>query len=328
MIMANITTKFLGLELKSPIIVSSSGLTKSVDNLKKIEKQGAGAVVLKSMFEEQIHIEAGHLLNESNDYPEAEDYIRAYAKHNTVDEYLKLIKDGKNAINIPIIANINCTSADDWTDFAIKIEQAGADALVLNINILPNNADEKSSEFEKRYLDIAEKVMSKINIPLVVKLGPNFTNILHLSQQLQFRGVKGIVLFNRFYQPDIDIDKMEITAAPIFSQATDIRYSLRWVGMVSGIVNDIEIFASTGNHSSSAIIKQLLAGAQTAGVCSILYKKGVEYIKTMNDELSKWMDKHEYKNIEEFRGKLSYDNIKDPQIYERSQFMKYYSSVE
>lgn len=326
--MANITTKFLGLELRSPIIVSSSGLTKSVDNLKKIEKQGAGAVVLKSMFEEQIHIEAGQLLNESNEYPEAEDYIRAYAKHNTVDEYLKLIKDGKKAINIPIIANINCTSADDWTDFAIKIEQAGADALVLNINILPNNVDEKSSEFEKRYLDIAEKVMAKINIPLVVKLGPNFTNILHLSQQLQFRGVKGVVLFNRFYQPDIDIDKMEITAAPIFSQPTDIRYSLRWVGMVSGIVNDIEILASTGNHSSSAIVKQLLAGAQTAGVCSILYKKGVEYIKTMNDELSEWMDKHGYKNIEEFRGKLSYNNIKDPQIYERSQFMKYYSSFE
>lgn len=326
--MANITTKFLGMELKSPVVVSSSGLTKSVENLKEMESFGAGAVILKSLFEEQINVEAGRIISQSHDYPEAEDYIRGYAKHNSVDEYLKLIRDAKASINIPVIASINCVSSKDWTGFAKKIQDAGADALELNINIIPENGDIESLKIETIYYDIVEKVLEEINIPLAVKIGPHFTNIMRLVKQLQFRGVKAVTLFNRFYEPEINIDKMEMVSASVFSKDTDIRHSLRWVGMVSGSIKNIEVAASTGIHDGGAVVKQLLAGAQVAQVCSVLYKKGAKQIKILNDEVKTWMQEHDFETIEEFRGKMSWENIPNPQIYMRSQFMKYFSSVE
>jgi len=326
--MANITTKFLGLELKSPVVVSSSGLTKSVDSLKEMESNGAGAVILKSLFEEQINVEAGRLISQSHDYPEAEDYIRGYAKHNTVDEYLKLIRDAKASIDIPVIASINCVSSKDWTSFAKKIQDAGADALELNINIIPENGDVESLTIESIYYDIVEKVLETIDIPLAVKIGPHFSNIMRLVKQLQFRGVKAVTLFNRFYEPEINIDKMEMASASVFSKDTDIRHSLRWVGMVSGSIKNIEIAASTGIHDGGAVVKQLLAGAQVAQVCSVLYKKGAKEIKIINEEVKEWMINHDFETIEDFRGKMSWENIPDPQIYMRSQFMKYFSSVE
>ncbi|MDA3911808.1 MAG: dihydroorotate dehydrogenase-like protein [Bacteroidales bacterium] len=326
--MTNITTKFLGLELKSPVVVSSSGLTKSVESLKEMESYGAGAVILKSLFEEQINVEAGRLISQSHDYPEAEDYIRGYAKHNSVDEYLKLIRDAKANVKIPVIASINCVSSKDWTGFAKKIQDAGADALELNINIIPQNGNVESLNIESKYYDIVEKVLEEIDIPLAVKIGPHFTNIMRLVKQLQFRGVKAVTLFNRFYEPEINIDKMEMVSASVFSKDTDIRHSLRWVGMVSGSIKNIEIAASTGIHDGGAVVKQLLAGAQVAQVCSVLYKKGAKQIKILNDEVKTWMQEHNFENIEDFRGKMSWENIPDSQIYMRSQFMKYFSSVE
>ncbi|MFP4665092.1 MAG: dihydroorotate dehydrogenase-like protein [Bacteroidales bacterium] len=326
--MANIATNFLGLELKSPVIASSSGLTQSIDNIKKIEENGAGAVILKSLFEEQINFEAGHMLSQSKAYPEAEDYIRNYAKHNSVDEYIKLIRNAKSEVDIPIIASINCVSANDWTNFATRIEDAGADAIELNVNIIPDNGDTEGLTYETKYYDIAEAVMSKVNIPLIMKIGPHFTNILRLVKQLQFRGVKAVTLFNRFYEPDINIDKMEMVSASVFSRETDLRHSLRWVGMVSGQMKRIEVSASTGIHDGAAAIKQLLAGAQTTQVCSVMYKNGIASIHEINNEIEEWMEEHAYKDIEDFRGKLSYKNLKNPQMYERSQFMKYFSSVE
>jgi dihydroorotate dehydrogenase (fumarate) len=326
--MTNITTKFLGMELKSPVVVSSSGLTKSVESLKEMESFGAGAVILKSLFEEQINVEAGRLISQSHDYPEAEDYIRGYAKYNSVDEYLKLIRDAKASINIPVIASINCVSSKDWTGFAKKIQDAGADALELNINIIPENGDIESLKIETIYYDIVEKVLEEIDIPLAVKIGPHFTNIMRLVKQLQFRGVKAVTLFNRFYEPEINIDKMEMVSASVFSKDTDIRHSLRWVGMVSGSIKNIEVAASTGIHDGGAVVKQLLAGAQVTQVCSVLYKKGAKQIKILNDEISSWMETHNFDSIEAFRGKMSWENIPDPQIYMRSQFMKYFSSVE
>lgn len=326
--MTQITTKFMGLELKSPVVVSSSGLTKSVDNLKEMESYGAGAVILKSLFEEQINVEAGRIISQSNDYPEAEDYIRGYAKHNSVDEYLKLIREAKANVSIPVIASINCVSSKDWTSFAKKIQDAGADALELNINILPENGDIESLDIESRYYEIVEKVLNGIDIPLAIKIGPHFTNIMRLVKQLQFRGVKAVTLFNRFYEPEINIDKMEMASASVFSKDTDIRHSLRWVGMVSGSIKNIEVAASTGIHDGAAVVKQLLAGAQVAQVCSVLYKKGAKQIAILNDELKAWMEEHKFENIEDFRGNMSWNNIPDPQIYMRSQFMKYFSSVE
>jgi len=326
--MTNITTKFLGLELKSPVVVSSSGLTKSVESLKEMESYGAGAVILKSLFEEQINVEAGRLISQSHDYPEAEDYIRGYAKHNSVDEYLKLIRNAKANISIPVIASINCVSSKDWTGFAKKIQDAGADALELNINIIPQNGNIESLDIESKYYDIVEKVLEEIDIPLAVKIGPHFTNIMRLVKQLQFRGVKAVTLFNRFYEPEINIDKMEMVSASVFSKDTDIRHSLRWVGMISGSIKNIEVAASTGIHDGGAVVKQLLAGAQVAQVCSVLYKKGANQIRILNDEVTAWMQEHHFETIEDFRGKMSWENIPDSQIYMRSQFMKYFSSVE
>ncbi|HKK68920.1 MAG TPA: dihydroorotate dehydrogenase-like protein [Bacteroidales bacterium] len=326
--MANIATTFLGLDLPSPVIASSSGLTQSVENLKKAEENGAGAVILKSLFEEQINFEAGHMLSQSKDYPEAEDYIRNYAKHNSVDEYIRLIRKAKEAIDIPVIASINCVSARDWTGFASRIEEAGADALELNINIIPDNGDTESLTYESKYYEIAEAVLKKVNIPLIIKIGPHFTNLLRMVKQLQFRGVKAVTLFNRFYEPDINIDKMEMVSASVFSRDTDIRHSLRWVGMVSGNLKRIEVSASTGIHDGGAAIKQLLAGAQTTQVCSVLYRNGFSAISEINNEIEEWMEEHDFKSIEDFRGKMSYKNIDNPQMYERSQFMKYFSSVE
>src|SRR6056297_14753 len=326
--MANIATTFLGLDLPSPVIASSSGLTQSVENLKKAEENGAGAVILKSLFEEQINFEAGHMLSQSKDYPEAEDYIRNYAKHNSVDEYIRLIRKAKEAIDIPVIASINCVSARDWTGFAKTIENAGADALELNINIIPDNGDTESLSYESKYYEIAEAVIEKIDIHVITKIGPHFTNLLRVVKQLQFRGVKAVTLFNRFYEPDINIDNMEMVSASVFSRDTDIRHSLRWVGMVSGNLKRIEVSASTGIHDGGAAIKQLLAGAQTTQVCSVLYRNGFSAISEINNEIEEWMEEHDFKSIEDFRGKMSYKNIDNPQMYERSQFMKYFSSVE
>jgi dihydroorotate dehydrogenase (fumarate) len=326
--MTQISTTYLGLEIPSPVVISSSGLTKSVENIKEMEQYGAGAIVLKSLFEEQIHAEAGHIINQSNAYPEAEDYIRGYAKHNSVDEYLKLIKDAKAAVKIPIIASINCVSSSDWTDFATKIENAGADALELNINIIPEDGNLEADSIENMYYDIVEKVLSKIHIPSSVKIGAQFTNILRVVKQLHFRGVKGVTIFNRFYEPDINIDKMEMVSASVFSKDTDIRHSLRWVGVISGKIKNVEVAASTGIHDGAAVVKQLLAGAQVTQICSVIYKKGNKEIEVINNELKEWMQANKFDNIAAFRGKMSWAQIPNSQIYMRSQFMRHFASVE
>lgn len=326
--MINLKTSYLGLSLKNPIIVSSSGLTNSIEKLKNIEENGAGAVVLKSLFEEQINYEAGHLISKSDDYPEAEDYIRNYVKSNSVEAYLKLIEDAKRNLSIPVFASINCVSATDWTSFAKQIEEAGADALELNIYILPTDKNESSSDMEQTYYDIVEKVKKKINIPLVVKLGYNFTNLINVINRLSTMGVAAVVLFNRFYEPDIDIDNFHLISSEIFSSSSDLRLSLRWVAIVADKIKNLEISASTGIHDGKATIKQLLAGAQTVQVCSTLYINGNKQIKNILNEIEIWMEKFDYNQIEDFRSKMSYNNIKNPAAYQRAQFMKYFSSVD
>ena len=326
--MINLETSYLGLKLKNPVIVSSSGLTNSVEKIKQIEKAGAGAVVLKSLFEEQINHEAGRMITQSKDYPEAEDYIRSYTKSNSVGQYLELIEKAKKETNIPIIASVNCVSADDWTSFAKQVQDAGSDAMELNIYIVPTDIEKSSEEIEETYFEIVEKVQSEITIPLVVKIGSRFSNLNKMVNGLYFRKVKGVVLFNRFYQPDIDIEKMELTSAEVFSSAADIRNSLRWVGVISDKVKGIDISASTGVHDGDAAIKFLLAGAQTVQVCSALYKNGIPYISTIIEGISKWMDTKNFKSVHDFRGKMNYSNVGDPSVYERAQFMKYFSSHE
>lgn len=323
--MANLTTNYLGLKLSNPLIVSSSGLTDQAEKIQKLEELGAGAVVLKSLFEEQIQFDAGRLLTESS-YPEAQDYILQYTRSNSLEEYLKLIEKAKKKVSIPVIASINCVTDSDWINFASDIGQAGADALELNIFYLPTDKSVPGDKHEQLYFDVLAKVRKKTNIPLSVKLGMHFTNPVQLIHNLYIRGAAGVVLFNRFYAPDIDIDKMKMTTSDVFSSPSDLRNSLRWVGIISGQVDKIDIAASGGVHDGKAAIKQILAGAKAVQVCSVLYKKGIEQLPVIIKELESWMEKQGHKNIEAFRGKFSYRNLPDPTVYERSQFMKYFSS--
>lgn len=323
--MADLKVKYLGLDLRNPLIVSSSGLTASVDKIKEAEQAGAGAVVLKSLFEEQLKFESGQYTG-SSDYPEADDYIMNYTKANSVSEYLKLIEEAKKAVNIPVIASVNCISSHEWVDFSKKMEAAGADALEVNVFYFPNEKDHTPEDYEKTYFELAEKLRSLITIPLAFKLGRQFSNLLNLVDRLYHRRVNGVVLFNRFYEPDIDIDQMKIVSSGVFSSPDDIRQTLRWIGVLSGYIEHIDLAASTGVHDGKSVVKLLLAGANAVQVCSVLYKNGVNYISTILKDVNDWMDQKGFHSVEEMRGKLSYRNIPDPSVYERSQFMKYFSN--
>ena len=322
--MTNLKTDYLGITLKNPIVVSSSGLTDSVSKIVRLEELGAGAVVLKSLFEEQINYEAGTMY-QNGIYPEANDYIIKYSKTHSVEAYLKLIEGAKRQSGIPVIASINCISSSGWVSFAKEIEAAGADALELNIFFVAQDKDKTAVDYESIYTDIITRVKEIIQIPIAVKIGYYFTNLVAIVNKLYYRGAKGVVMFNRFFAPDIDIEHMRITAASVFSNEADLRQSLRWIGIVSDRVKQIDIAASTGVHSGKAVIKQVLAGAKAVQLCSVLYQKGIEQIPVMISELEEWMQKKNYSTLDSFRGLLNYGQIQDPALYERSQFMKYFS---
>ncbi len=325
--MANLETTYLGLKLRNPLVAASSGLTSSVEKIKELAEAGVGAIVLKSIFEEQINNEISSLMHNqyNTSYPEAEDYIRNYTRDNTVVKHLELLKKAKQAVEVPIIASVNCISSSEWTSFAKVFEEAGADAIELNIFYLPTDRHEKPGVVEQLYLDVLKKVKLEVSIPVSVKFGVHHSNIIGMADKLKATGAAGIVMFNRFYEPDINLDTLEMTASEVFSSPSDIRRSLRWVGIVSSSVTQLDIAASTGIHDGGAVIKQLLAGAQVAQLCSTLYVNGSTVVSSMLEDLEAFMKKWNFKTIDDFRGRLSYKNIPDPLLYERSQFMKYFS---
>jgi len=325
--MMNLETSYMGIKMRNPLIVSSSGLSDNLDKIKAAEDNGAGAVVLKSIFEEQINYQSGKLLGDS-DYPEASDYIAYYTKTHSIDNYLRLIKSAKEETDIPIIPSINCVSADDWVNFASHIQSAGADALEVNMFFLPLDRKLSPEKAERIYLDLVEKLRKTLSIPFAIKLGQRFSNIFYLIDQLYNRGVNGVVLFNRFFEPDIDINSMNIIPASVFSSADDKRHVLRWIGMASAINDRIDISASTGVRTGDDIVKYLLAGADTVQVCSVLYSEGHGYIKELLASVESWMQSKNFNSIDEFRGSLNYKNFKDFKKYERAQFMKYFSAYE
>jgi dihydroorotate dehydrogenase (fumarate) len=323
--MGKLSVKYLGLELRSPLIVSSSRLTSTLGYLKEAEDSGAGAVVLKSLFEEQInkHI---HTLSSPHGYPEADDYISYYLKSHSVDEYLGLIRKAKEILGIPVIPSINCYTSEGWTGFAKNIADAGADALEINVFFLPLDRKKSSADSEKVYFDLIEKLKKIVKIPIAIKIGYRFSNILNMIDQFYMRKVEGVVMFNRHYEPDIDINNMEIVPASIFSTEKERRLVIRWIAMASAQDIKIDISASTGVHSGADAVRYLLAGAQSVQVCSVLYDKGIPFLKNMTNQIEKWMDMKGFKSIAEFRGKLNYRNYSKPMIYERTQFMRYFSS--
>jgi dihydroorotate dehydrogenase (fumarate) len=322
--MEGLETEYAGLTLRNPLIIGSSGLTNSANKNKELEDAGAGAVVLKSLFEEQIERQSDVLMQPS-DSPEAVDYIRNYVKANQVEEYLSLIKETKSACTIPVIASINCYRANVWTDFAKRIEEAGADALELNVFYLCTNPATSANEIYDLYVSILKKVRRRVKIPVILKIGKGFSNIPGLVNQIKLHGAQGVVLFNRYYRPDIDIKRIRITAGQIFSSPSDIGDTLRWTALVSGIVPDISIASSCGVYAWTDVVKCLLAGATAVQLCSTIYKNGKKTIEKMLAGIEDWMDGTKYTSVSEFRGKLSVPYADNPSLYERSQFMKYYS---
>ncbi|MGB8359411.1 MAG: dihydroorotate dehydrogenase-like protein [Bacteroidales bacterium] len=323
--MSTMNTRYLGLELSSPVIAGSSNFTSGVESIKEAESAGAGAVVLKSLFEEQI-VSLATSMSAKESYPEADDYLLYYTRTNSVEKYLELISKASNTVKIPVIASINCFSAKGWTDFAVEIEKAGASALEVNIFFMPVDMHQSAAEAEAVYFRIIDSLKKKLTIPISVKIGLRFSNLLNFALQAYNHGASGMVLFNRFYEPDFDINTLSIIPASVLSNPVERRYVLRWVGMVSALNIKMDISASTAVYTGDDAIKYILAGATTVQVCSALYKKGFTVITDINNAILKWMHDKEFSSINDFRGLLNYRNIDNPSLFERSQFMKHYSS--
>ena len=321
--MANLSAKYLGLALKNPLIAGSSGMTGTLQKVVKMEHSGVGAVVLKSLFEEQIFQEANALIDSGSSYSsEASDYLHSYILSSSTQEYLQLIADCKKTVSIPVIASINCVSTSAWINLAREIENAGADAVEINVYYLPDNKM-PSAFYEKMYLDIAVKLKKTLKIPFAFKLGSNFTNLIYLVDQLYRRGVSGVVLFNRFYEPDFDIRTLDIKASDPFSSPGDMGPSLRWVSLTTSQVPKIDVAASNGIHSGWDVIKQILAGATVAQVSSALYKNGTEHIYRMLGEIYEWMGKNGFETLDEFRGLVRDRDKENMRSMHRLQYMKY-----
>ncbi len=326
--MKDLTTKYLGLTLKNPLIVGSCGLTGSTPKILELADAGAGAVVLKSLFEEQIEAELQQNLDDyQTDYPDAYDYVKQYTRDSAVTDYLDMIRDVKKQVDIPVIASLNCVTAEEWTTFAGRFEKAGADALEINISLLPSNPKLECADYEQVYFDVINKVSSVVSIPIALKMSSYSSSLASLVSRLFWTGkVGGFVLFNRYYQPDINIDKMELTSASVFSQKTDISLPLRWIALLSGIIES-DFAASTGVHDSDGFVKMLLAGATTVQVVSTLYDNGPQQAGAIIDGLQTWMDTKSFSSVNDFRGRLSYRFEDDQSAFERIQFMKHYSGI-
>lgn len=322
--MTNLATRYAGLSLANPFIVSSSSLTNTIEKIHRCEEAGAGAVVLKSLFEEQIYEERVRAADPAlgmTYHAEAADYIHQMSMDLGPEDYLGLIRGAKKAAKIPVIASLNCVSSEWWQDYALRIQKAGADALEANIGFLTHDPGAESAEIESRILAIVQGLSQGLKIPLIVKIGPFFTNPMALIRKIDRIGAAGIVLFNRFYQIDIDVDSLELRSGYLLTPREDVTLALRWVALLSGRTK-LSIAGSGGIYSGEDAAKYLLAGADAVQVCSALYKHRVEHLRTMTTELSSWMQKHDLASCDKFRGKLSQSGHEDPAAWERHQYIK------
>ncbi len=332
----DLSTSYMGLDLKNPIIVGSSGLTGTVEKVKHAESCGAGAVVLKSIFEEEVALEYNDFLKTAKTFPKDSQYfdydgrkhpIEYYnyvVREENLKKYVALVEESKKAVSIPVIASINCfLQSIEWIGYARQLESAGADALELNMFFTPTDFNRKQGEKEKLYFKTTEHVTQKLSIPTALKICYYFTDLGPMIQQLSQTGIKGMVLFNRYFSPDIDVDTMKIANSFVFSTPAELAMSLRWIAIMAQKV-DCDLAASTGIHDGDAVIKQLLAGAAAVQVASCLYQNGMTYLGEMLERLENWMSRKRFSRISQFKGKLSQEKSTDPSIYERVQFMRYY----
>ena len=326
----DLSTTYLGLKLRTPLVPSASPLSEEIDNIKRMEDAGASAVVLYSLFEEQLrqdrlelhhHLEHGtfSFAEALTYFPEPEEY------HLGPEEYLKHITEAKKAVKIPIIASLNGSSAGGWTQYARLVQQAGADALELNIYYIPTRMNLSGSEVEQTYLDILKAVKSEVSIPVAVKLSPFFTNFANMAKRLDDQGADGLVLFNRFYQPDIDLEALEVKPNILLSTPMAMRVPLRWVAILYGHLK-ASLAATSGIHRATDVLKMLMAGADVTMLCSALIRHGPGHLKTIEKDLVAWMEEHEYESVTQLKGSLSQKNCPAPSAFERAQYMKAISS--
>lgn len=325
--MERLKTSFAGLLLDNPIIVSSCGLTNKAENNERLAKAGAGGIVLKSLFEEQIMREVSHFA-QGNGHSEGDDLMAAYLRAGMLNEYLELISESKSRCDIPVIASINCNGLGEWTEFAASLEDAGADAVELNVMGISTGIDYRYGEFEQRHIDILKAVRGSTDLPIIMKLGNNLSNPVHLIDQLYAYGASGVVLFNRFYHPDIDTERMEFTPGYVFSDPSELSNALRWTGIASATVRNIGFAVSGGVQDGNDVIKSILTGASAVEVCSALYKNGPEWIGCCLRGLDAWMEKHGYDRIESFRGRMNAGDAVHAERLERTQFLKYFGLHE
>jgi dihydroorotate dehydrogenase (fumarate) len=322
----DLSTTYLGLQLRSPLVVSSSPLSRDIDNIKKMEDLGAAAVVLHSLFEEQLKDEAEELeqrLSEgTNSFAEAVSFFpQAGTYHLGPQEYLAHLRRAKAAVQIPIIASLNGSSAGGWTDYAKHLQEAGADALELNIYAIPTDLDLTGAEVENTYLDILEAVRSVVSIPVAVKLSPFFSNMANMARRLDQAGVRGLVLFNRFYQPDIDVEALEVQARVLWSTPFAQRLPMRWIAILAGNI-EADLAATSGIHTAEDVIKMLMAGARVTMLYSALARHGLTHLRTVEGELADWLHSHEYPSVKSIIGTMSQKKIRNPSAFERAQFVK------
>jgi dihydroorotate dehydrogenase (fumarate) len=319
----NLSSTFMGIKIANPLIVSSSGLTNTADRVKECADNGAGAVVLKSLFEEQLVTGKTSLINQDEMYfwyPEALDFVNTISKEEGISEYLTLIEKAKKAVSIPVMASINCITPKEWPRFAAEIEKSGADGLELNIFIPPTNLELTGYKMEETYVDIIHEVRKNVTIPIAVKVGFYFTSLYRMLYKISNLDINSMVLFNRYYRPDIDIENLRVVSQNIYSSPHEITLSLRWIALLHSKINK-ELVAATGIHDYQGVIKQILAGATSVQLCSTLYRNGISYIGTLLSDIEKWMTHKGYSDLAAFRGMVS-KNEENTAAFERVQFMK------
>jgi len=322
----NLSTTYMGLQLKNPIVPSSSPLSYKLDGIRRLEDGGAAAVVMHSLFEEQITLEShqlDHFLSYGTDsFGEALSYFPDLESYNIgPDSYLELIRQAKEAVSIPIIGSLNGVSTGGWIEYATKIAQAGADALELNVYFIPTNVQMSGGEVEQMYLDVLSDVKKSVSIPVAIKLSPFFSATANMAYRLSEAGANGLVLFNRFYQPDLDIEALEVTPRVILSKSRDLGLPLRWVALLHGRVSaDLALAGGVQDHID--VLKSMMAGAKVVMMASALLRKGPQRIAKVLARMSEWMEAHEYESVAQMQGSMSQQSVAEPAAFERANYMK------
>ncbi len=330
--MIDLSTNYLGLKLRTPLVASASPLSQELDGIRHLEDAGASAVVLYSLFEEQLRQESSelehHLAAGTDSFAEASSFFPQPAEfHLGPEGYLNHIRNAKKAVKIPIIASLNGATLGGWARYAKQIEQAGADAIECNIYFIPTNPEIPASEIEKTYIDILREVKISVRIPIAVKLSPFFSNMANMAKRLDEAGASGLVLFNRFYQPDINLDELEIQPNVLLSTPQSLRLPLTWVGILYGRIR-ASLAATSGVHGPEDVVKLLMVGADVTMLCSTLLRNGIRHLRFIEEGLLEWMEKHEYESVQQMKGSMSQIRCPNPSAFERAQYMKAVKGVQ